>query len=248
MMTTMDERLDKLSGTGNDAPAMSVAISPTAMALLAASMAKGPSRIINAAFDPAIPTLIDGLRQLGAAILADEAAGRIEITGHGGHWVHGDLELNCGCQSPTAHLLLAACVLDRSRCRLTNLPAMTASFASLIDALSDLGAQIHPDHDASGSGIQIGPALFRGGRTTIQNSDAAGAVACLLLVAPCAAGDVFLEVPPWPVRPAEVIVALRTLEDCEIAVIDDQATHMIVPAPQCYAACQHDISIRGNIG
>lgn len=247
-MTTMEERLSKLSWTGDGAPATSVAISPTAMALFAASMAKGSSRIINAAFDPAIPTLIDGLQQLGAAILADEAAGRIEITGHGGHWVHGDLELNCGYRLPTAHLLLAAGVLGRSRYRLTNLPAMTASLISLINALSDLGAQIHPDHDVSGSGIQIGPALFRGGRTTIQNSDAPGAVASLLLVAPCAAGDVFLEVPPWPVRPPEVIVALGTLEDCEITVIDDQATRMIVPAPQCHAACQHDISIRRNVG
>lgn len=246
-MTNMEERLEKLSWTGNDMPATAAAISPTAMALFAASMARGSSRITNAAFDPAIPTLIDGLRQLGAMILADEATGCIEITGCGGYWVHGDLELNCWGQSPTAHLLLAACVSGRSRYRLTNPPSMTASLASLINALTDLGAQIHPDHDASGSGIQIGPALFRGGRATVQNNDAPGAVASLLLVAPRAAGDVFLEVPLWPVRPPEVIVALQTLEDFGITVVDDQAARMIVPAPQCYDACQHDISIRRNV-
>jgi len=246
-MTGIDGQLDNSAQIGDDAPTSSSAISSTGMAVLAASMARGPSRIIHAAFDPAVRTLIDGLRQLGIAILVDEPAGRIDVTGQGGHWGHGDIELDCGHQSLTTHLLLAACVLGRSHYRLMNPATETASLTSLIDALTDLGAQTHLDRAAREPVVQVGSAPFRGGRTAVRDTQSSIATASLLLVAPCAAGDVFLEIPPWPARPPEVSIVLQILEDCDIAVIDDRGTRMIVPAPQSYAACEHDISIRQGI-
>lgn len=246
-MTIMDQQPESPARAGDDALGAPTSISPTAMSLLAASMARGLSSIIRAVLDPAARTLIDALRQLGVVILTDQAAGRVQITGHGGHWVHGDLELDCGQQPSAAHLLLAACVLGRSRYRLTNPPAMTASLTTLVNALTDLGAQIHADRSASGPVIQIGSALFRGGQTSVRDGGSSSTVASLLLAAPCAVGDVFLEIPPWPARPPEVSIALQILEDCGITVIDDQATRLIVPAPQSYAACEHDISIRTAI-
>jgi len=243
-MTDMDERFDNSAQIGNDALIPSSAISSTAMAVLAASMARGSSRIIHAAFDPAVRALVNGLRQLGVATLVDEPAGRIDVTGQGGHWGHGDIELDCEHQSLTTHFLLAASVLGRSCYRLMNPATETASLSSLIDALTDLGAQIHIDRDARDPVIQVGPAPFRGGRTAVRDIQSSIATASLLLVVPCAAGDVFLEIPAWPARPPEVSIALQILEDCDIAVIDDRGTRMIVPAPQSYAACEHDISTR----
>jgi 5-enolpyruvylshikimate-3-phosphate synthase len=238
--------MDKPSPQRNDLPiAETWAASPetarTAMTLLAAALTDGPSRLLHATFDGPVRLLADALSQLGVVIAVDESADHIDVTGHGGHWVYGDLDLDCGHHPVASCLLLAACSLGRSQYRLQNACTDSPSTQSLIRAMSDLGLRIHTEQDPAGPVIQVGAPVLRGGQVAIGDLQAGGAAASLLLVAACATGDVFLQTPRWPRRPSEVVTALSILEAFGIAVIDDQIDRLIIPAPQALSAGEYDL-------
>lgn len=211
------------------------------MGLLTASLARGPSRLRNPTLDRTSELLIRGLGQLGSAIQIAQSGGCIDVVGHGGYWASDDVEIDCGDQPAATALLLAACVPGRGRYLLTRAVVEAAGTQCLARALADLGLPVHIEHDPPRRQIRIGPSVFRGGQTTVHDPPAAVAVASLLLIAPCAAGDVFLEMPAWQARPPEVTLALRILEAFGIALVDDRATRIIIPAPQGFAAGEYDL-------
>ncbi len=213
----------------------------TAMAILAAGLARGTSRVRRATIDESTRALASGLVQLGAEIRLDEPEIGIDVVGRGGHWASGDLDLDCGNHPAATQLLLAACVLGRSRYRLTHAAVDNPSTRSLITAMTDLGLAVHSERAESGPVIQVGWSVFRGGRAAIGDPGTATAACALLLIAPCATGDLFLEMPAWSDRPREVTTALRILAHFGIAVVDDKHRKVIVPAPQAYAAGEYDL-------
>ncbi len=220
----------------------SAGFSATGMALLAAALADGRSVLLHTIIDEPVRLLIGGLRQLGITLLESRSAGHIEVTGHGGHWIDADLEIDCGRQPAATNLLLAACALGQGQYRLTGAATDSPAMKSLASALIDLGLRVHIEEDASEPAIQIGASLFRGGRTILRDPGAADSVSSLLLIAGCAAGDLFIETPIWPSRPDGLAAALRVLDKFGVAVIDDLGNRFIVPAPQVYAACECDLA------
>jgi 3-phosphoshikimate 1-carboxyvinyltransferase len=144
--------------------------------------------------------------------------------------------LDCGNCASATQLLLAACALGRSRYHLARATIDDSSTRTLINAVTDLGLAVHAERTESGPTIQFGGSVFRGGRTAISGLAAVTAVSSLLLVAPCATGDLFLEMPAWPTRPPQVTAALRIMERFGIAVVDDKRDRVIIPAPQAYTA------------
>lgn len=237
----MDRIPDNTSGIkGIDTPPPSTALKG-AMAVLAASLANGSSRLHHARLDQPVNPVIQALVQLGIDVRVDEDKGRIDVAGRGGHWIHSDIELDCGNDARVTCLLLAACCLGRGHYQLVRADTETAAVRSLTSSLVDLGQHIRIESDQTNPRIGIAAGSFRGGRTAIRDPLACDAVPALLIVAPTAMGDLFLELPAWPSRPPCITDALTILDRFGIAVIDDFASRLIIPAPQAYAACEFDL-------
>ena len=245
-MARMVEQPEQYERRADGATSPSVGLSATGMALLAAALADGRSTLLRAAMNEPERLLIGGLRQLGVTVLESMPADHIEIVGHGGHWIDADLDIDCDRQPAATNLLLAACALGRGQYRLKGAAIDSPAVKSLANALIDLGLRLHIEDDPTKPAIQIGASPFRGGDTVVVDPGAADAVSSLLLVAACAAGDVFVETPIWPSRPDGLAVALRILDRFGVVVIDDLGNRFIVPAPQVYAASECDLAEWGT--
>jgi len=201
-------------------------------AMLAAALADGTSRLTNLPLADDTRCLLDALRALGVLIRPDEFSPQLEIKGTGGYWPHGEADVPCGNASAVLYLLAAACSAGRGRYRLHGGESLRQQpLGEMINALTDLGAMIScagylPIHVA-GSGLEGGTVCF--------SSSAAGAVASgILLAAPCARTDVFIEIARDPLGCPALAQTVGVMEAFGVTVVHDRTRRLIVPAPQRY--------------
>jgi len=214
--------------------------SPAAQAaLLAAALADGTSQLANLPANDEVQLLIDALRGLGVRIRIDPAAGHAVVQGCGGHIPEGEAELYCGRWESVAKASLAVSCLGQGRYRLTGEAAAGDwSLDALAAWLQRLGAQI-----AFPSAPDTLPAIahargLRGGTLRIETGDI-DALAALLVVAPYARSDVFLDLAQSVVEQIEhrrLRIVLDVMEAFGVAVVEQRMTRFIVAAPQRYQA------------
>jgi 5-enolpyruvylshikimate-3-phosphate synthase len=201
--------------------------------LLAACLAQGRTQLTDAHLDEETRTLVYNLLALGASIVADEAAGRIDVAGTAGYWPNIDAELSCEASFPLACLLICASCVGRGQYTVqysASGKAETDAIAVLLNALRDLGAVLAMDTQDSRISVNIGAAILRGGRVSLPARCPSAVLLSLLLVSPYAVTDVFIS---HEVSTTELDATIELMAQFGVTPIQD-GSRLIVPAPQQY--------------
>lgn len=232
----------------------------TNRALAAAALADGVSILTGALLAEDTRLMIDALRALGIAITLDEATCTLEVTGCGGHPPVDEAELLCGNSGTTLRFLTALCAAGYGNYRLDGTPRMRQRpVGSLVVALRALGAKVE-FHDIEGfPPLTVHAEHLHGGQVVLDASVSSQFVSALMLAAPCAGDDVFLELLPPVVSRPYLDMTSRVMDAFGVSVISQAAdaagvttsaenktlahrltregsAKVIIPAPQRYEA------------
>ncbi len=211
----------------------------TNRALVAAALADGVSILSNVLIADDTLLMIEALRQLGIAVTVDERACATEVTGCRGHLPESSANLYCGNSGTTIRFLTAMTALGQGRYELDGVARMRRRpIGGLGSALQTLGAGIEYLGEEGFPPLVVHAQGLRGGQVAFETPESSQWVSALLLAAPYARGDVFVEVQgDLPSRP---FVAMTTamMERFGVEVIQDarETLRLIVEAPQCYTA------------
>lgn len=202
-------------------------------ALLAACLADGFARLDNVVLSDEIRLLIEALRSLGVRLGIDDPRRCVGVAGGGGFWLNDEATLSCGNRLDMASLLLPAVCLGNGRFQIADTGQVPeASLTGLIDALRHLGAQIHDGRDSEEGTIDVLAAGLRGGRVRIDHESTP--LDGLLLVAPCAQTDVFLELAAPRPGDEQLRQALHIMDRFQVQIVAGEGERIIIPAPQRY--------------
>ncbi len=216
--------------------------SQTVRALLLAALAEGRSQIDRLLLADDTRLMVDALRGLGVLIALEESALRASVSGCGGRWPNDAAQLFCGNAGTVARFLTAACCLGTGEYVLDGSSRMRCRpMRPLVDALRDLGAQLSADADEDFLPLRVAARGLRGGRTALRGAESSQFLSALLMAAPRAAGDVFIEATGTLVSAPYVRMTLAMMEESGAAVLAEGLERFVVPAPQAYAPATIEI-------
>ena len=159
------------------------------------------------------------------------------MTGSGGYWPNDQADLRFDHDEAAMHLIAAACCVGHGQYRIDAAePLRDKSIKPLTDALIDLGAGIGYESNTHHPPITIRATGLPGGTTRLVSHT--WPLSAVLLAAPCARTDVFIEL----AEPAQVSQTLATMESFGVQVIADGRQCFIVPAPQPYRATTYQVA------
>ena len=167
----------------------------TNRALVVAALADGHSILSNALLAEDTWLMVEALRALGISMTVDENERLIEVTGCGGHIPESEAQLFCGNSGTTIRFCTALAALGQGRFELDGIARMRQRpIGGLVTALQSLGAAVeylgqegYPPLVVHARGLRSGEAFF-------DSPQSSQMVSALLLVAPCARGDVLIEI------------------------------------------------------
>jgi 3-phosphoshikimate 1-carboxyvinyltransferase len=139
--------------------------------------------------------MIEALRALGIAVTLDEPGCTAELTGCRGHIPESDVDLFCGNSGTTIRFLTAMTALGQGSYRLDGIARMRRRpIGELCDVLQSLGAGIEYHGDEGFPPLTVHAGGLRGGHVAFSSPQSSQMVSALLLAAPYASRDVFIEV------------------------------------------------------
>ncbi len=217
----------------------------TNRALVLASLSRGTSILSNALLAEDIEVMLDALVELGFAVSTDRASQRIEVTGCSGHVPATDATLFCGNSGTTARFVAALSSLGMGRFEFDGVPRMRQRpIGPLMHALRRLGVGVEYLGDEGFLPLAIHADRLGSGEISIDGSQSSQFVSALLMVAPCANGDVMIEVTGGMVSVPYVRMTLRLMEQFGVSVVDEIGecdAKFVVPAPQAYRAVNYAV-------
>lgn len=233
---------------GNDKAATHpvVALPPskslTHRALVAAALADGASTVRRPLICEDTLYTMEGLRRLGVSL--DAAEREVVVQGRGGRLAPGagTTPLYLGNAGTTFRFLVALAALRPGHHHLTGTPRMCERpVEDLACSLSHLGAKVafvqspgFPPVDVTGRGLH-------GGKVRIPGGKSSQFVSALLLAAPCASGEVKIEVAGDLVSRQYVDLTLAVMARFGVEVERKGYCRFRVPAPQSYGLTEFTV-------
>lgn len=170
----------------------------TNRAIICAALADGTSQLSGVLDSEDTQVMIAAWQQLGVAIQHDQLAARLAIQGCGGRLKQRSAELFVGNSGTTIRFLTAALAACGGRFELDGVARMRERpIGDLLHALQQLGCQVNssnstrPDCPPVVVDSQRG---MRGGRAVVAGNISSQYLSGILMAAPMAAEDVWLEV------------------------------------------------------
>ncbi len=217
----------------------------TNRAMIAAALADGPSTLTGALFSDDTEYLIACLQSLGVRVTSNAASARIDIAGTGGNITAAEADLFCGNSGTTIRFCTALCTLGAGAYRLDGVDRMRQRpIGPLVDALRQLGAAVGYEIEEGHPPVLVRGGTLRTGAVTLVSPPSSQFVTALLLVAPYAMGDVFLDVRGGVVSAPYLAMTVTLMDAFGVAVVDQldaDAARFVVPAPQRYAGTEFAI-------
>lgn len=229
--------------------------------LVCAALASGPSRLRGVTLSDDVQRVLEGLRALGVRIAArrDEArrndcidAGEhceLDVQGAGGH-LHGDgVRLDVGAAGTAMRFLTAVACLTRGEIRLDGTDRMRQRpIAPLVEGLRQLGGLIAYDLNDGYPPLTVRGRGLPGGVATFDAPLSSQFVSAMLMVAPCAMQDVYLDVRGHLTSRPYVDMTLTVMRSMGVEALAASGeeggrsfTRFIVPATQPYTAGAYTI-------
>jgi len=204
--------------------------------LLIMALADGKSKVRNFPINQETLCLIDALRCLGLFIRVDEAGGQLEILGCGGLWPNSTGELYCSGNFDIFCLLTAACSIGRGHYQIDGDEQLhQTNIQPLINALINLGATVTYEDRKGYPPITTFRSSLRGGTVGFASRPSLSILYSLLIVAPYASSDVFIELRGDPID-REIIQTRKLMETFGVSVVNDNMKAFIIPSLQRYKA------------
>ena len=211
----------------------------TNRALVITALADGVSTLTGALFSDDTELMIDALQVLGITVAGDREANRITVTGCGGHLPATDAEIYCGNSGTTIRFLTAVCALGMGPYTLDGNDRMRERpIGPLIDALRAAGVIVGYDDVEGFAPVTIRRGMMRGAAIGFDSPPSSQYVSAVLMAAPCASGDVMIDVRGDVVSAPYLTMTTRLMDAFGASVIEDVAdrrARFVVPAPQRYA-------------
>lgn len=212
----------------------------TQRALVTAALADGTSILTNLLLAEDTELMIEALRSLGVAVTLDESNGTVEVTGCRGFLPCEEARLFCGNAGTVMRFLCALTALGQGRYELDgNLRMRRRPIGALVDALCRLGGAVEYLGPEGFPPVVVHARGLRGSHLRFGAAESSQFVSAVLLAAPYAAGDMFMEISDdVPSRPY-VTMTVSVMRAFGVEMIEDRAGGMsrfIVPAPQRYRA------------
>lgn len=211
----------------------------TNRAMVIGALAGGVTTLDGALFSDDTEFMIDALRDLGVNVTADRDNNRIKIEGCAGQLPATDADLYCGNSGTTIRFLTAVCALGMGPYRLDGNDRMRKRpIGPLIDALRSAGVVAGYDDEEGYPPITIREGMMNGATIGMESPPSSQYVSALLMAAPCARGDVMIDVRGEVVSAPYLTMTTRLMDAFGVSVIEDvkpTGAKLIIPAPQSYA-------------
>ena len=167
----------------------------TNRALVAAALATGVSTLRGVLFADDTEAMLDSLVRLGVRLDIDRSAEVVVVHGTGGEIPVSEADLDARQSGTTARFLLPMLALGHGRFRLDGDAQMRARpLGPGIDALRRLGVRIVEEGVAGHLPVIVDADGLPGGSVTIDGEVSSQFLSGLMLAAPCARGDLAIEV------------------------------------------------------
>ena len=216
----------------------------TNRALAIAALADGTTTLSEALYSDDTELMIACLQVLGIRVETDIEGCRIVVHGCGGNIPASDGELFCGNSGTTIRFCTALCTLGKGHYTLDGNDRMRQRpIADLVGALRSTGAVIGYEGTDGFPPVTVRGGGMRGSKITMLAPPSSQYVSAILMAAPYASGDIFLEIKETISAPYLSMTA-RMMESFGVSVmsrISDSTTRFVVPAPQRYVASDYVI-------
>lgn len=210
----------------------------TNRALVIAALADGHSTLTGALFSDDTELMIDALRDLGIDVIADREDCTIRATGCAGLIPATEADLFCGNSGTTIRFLSGVCALGSGPYRLDGNDRMRQRpIGPLVDALRTAGVVMGYDDREGYPPVTIRQGMMRGAVIHFDSPPSSQYVSAILLSAPCARGDILIDITGEVVSAPYLTMTTRLMDAFGVSVIeniDASAARFVVPAPQRY--------------
>jgi len=213
--------------------------------LIAAALADGNSLLTGALLAEDTRRMIEALRALGVAVTVDETDCAVEVTGCRGLIPASKATLDCGNAGTVMRFCTALVALGQGRFELDGVERMRQRpIEELAHVLQALGAGIEYLGEPGYPPIAVHASGLRGGLVSFRSPKSTQFVSALLLAAPYAGGDMFVEITGD--MPSTPYLKLTTAVMDHFGVIaieqyDNTSLKFIVETPQRYQGTTYAI-------
>jgi len=210
----------------------------TNRALVAAALADGRSLLTGILLADDTGLMIDALRALGIAVTIGEADCVAEVTGCHGFIPADEAELSCGNSGTTIRFCTALVALGHGRFLLDGVARMRERpIGALAGALTALGTGVEYQGAEGFPPIRVYANGLSGGTLELHSPESSQMVSALLLAAPYAARDVFIDVTGARHSVGYLKMTAAVMRSFGVEVIEqyeDGGAKFVVAAPQRY--------------
>jgi 3-phosphoshikimate 1-carboxyvinyltransferase len=214
----------------------------TNRALLLAALAAGRSRLSHLLLADDTRVMLEALAKLGFTLRVEEAAGTVEIQGHGGRIPAAAADLFLGNSGTTTRFLTAAACLGRGTFTLDGVPRMRQRpIAQLVEPLNALGGDIHYSGEPGFPPLRIEARGLTGGSLTLKPTLSSQYISALLQAGPYMFNglDLYFDGPVTSLPYVLMTVRLMAVFGVRVTVLGDGAGMIVVP--DAYAAREYEI-------
>ncbi|MBK8915190.1 MAG: 3-phosphoshikimate 1-carboxyvinyltransferase [Phycisphaerales bacterium] len=211
--------------------------------LLVCALADGESTLSGAALCDDTDRMVLGLRSLGIDARLDAPTRSIRVAGCGGFPPQQDCELDAGDAGTAMRFLTALACLGHGARRLDGSTRMRERpIGALVEGLRALGARVVYETADGFVPISVAAEGLTGGLVEFDRPISSQFISALLMVAPYAAGDVFVRIGgESPSRPY-LDMTLGVMRDAGVEVLaDPPLTRFVIAASQRYRAGEYAV-------
>ena len=214
----------------------------TNRALITAALADGESVITNALFSDDTKYMASSLNTLGIPIKEDRSTNRFIIYGKGGIIPAKQANLFIGNAGTAMRFLTAMLTLGNGVYEIDGIERMRQRpIQDLLDGLKQLGADVQSKHNNGCPPVIIQGKGLRGGSAVVKGDLSSQYFSALLMTAPYAKNDVFIEVKGDLVSKRYVDMTIALMRQFGVDVKNNDHKTFFVKSGQGYKAIQYDV-------
>ena len=208
--------------------------------LIAAALADGTSRVVNALRSEDTELTMGALRQMGVPIHCDGE--KIEISGLGGRFAASVDPIYLGNSGTSMRLLISMAALGQGEYLLTGTPRMQERpVQALIDSLVQIGVPARSIHHNGCPPLMVTGGVVGGGHVTIDCAISSQFLSSLLLMAPLTRNGLDIQVSQGPVSKPYIDLTITIMQGFGVQVARDGYDHFRVAGGQRYRAGDYTV-------
>ncbi len=205
----------------------------TQRALIIAALARGESYLRNVLVAEDTEYLTKALRLLGAGITKKDDG--VIVRGTGGKITNPGRQIDLGNNGTALRFLTSLAALGEGRFVLTGEPRLCERpVKPLLDALEALGVTIHTEEGRGFPPVIIDAHGIESGRVTFTNAASSQYVSSLLISAPCARGDVAIQLRGRTVSQPYIEMTIEAMRLFGVEVLQEGKGDYLIPGGQHY--------------